>query len=1186
MEKKFLHTFLRSALTLILLSIFTQSLPTKTLAAPNNPQTNPELSFTQITLTPNIETIGVAVSGIDLPNMASLQYRQSNEATWHTGHPLMRIADGRLVGSLFDLSPATTYEIKVLHETAEISAATTTQPEELAFLPATILHVDQNALVGGNGSAAAPFQHIQDAINQASPGTQILVADGVYKEELNFPNSGAPGNWIQVRAAGTGAILDGAKTVSGDVWNAENKANVYSKRADDLFRYLARDGERFYNYSGLGDLRNDTRGEGWYLDEDNMKLYIRSKSDPATHEWQVPFLNNAFTIESQNWIWIEGFEMRFYGTGQSGYGIYTNNVSHLVIRKNKIHHMRSGIFINWSGGDDQGNDTRIEYNEIYDNPVNEWAWEDVKSTTMEGTAIILRGHIGAIVRGNDIHNFFNGIYTGSSAARNNPELAFDIDVYDNYIHQISDDALEPEGACVNHRFRNNTIETAFVGVSLAPVTMGPTWVLRSTFANYTGRGVKWDRNSNGIALIYHNTFWTTAQDIAAMDFISSADNGYVYNNIFQNTSYGVYEVQTGSHGQNWDHNNWHSPHSPLFKWEDKNIYNIDALCTVTGFGCNSHDANPALTNPGYGDFSLQASSPNIDRGVVIHGINDGFHGTAPDIGALESVFGVTLPPTVVSILRTDATPTNADSVNFTINFSEDVTGLSLSPPFDDLALTTSSGTSDASITSVVPISGRSYTVNVRTGAGSGDIRLDLVDDNSIMNAAGIPLGGDDLGDGNFNTGETYSIERTTPTIPTITAIMRISPSPTSAETVSFSLSFSEPVTGLDASDFALNTSGSLSDVAVSEISGDGQNYIVTVLTGCGNGALRLDLLDDDSIINQAGNPLGGTGLGNGNFNMGEPYMIDKITPCVTAILRKAIDPTSAENVTFDVGFTEAVSGVDASDFALTTTGEITGASIISVSGAENMYTVTISTGDGNGSLRLDLLDNDSIVDAVGNPLGGVGAGNGNFLNGETYTVNKPIAEKQTISLTSNGKNDGWVLESSENSEEGDKTNDKAVNLVVGDNNQNAQYRSILHFPTKQLPNNIVVTDVMIMIKKYDSTGDDLFSTHGKLLVDIQYGAFGNWGPFPIKGLQSMDFQSPACQNAAAEIHDNPMGDWYWAILDPAAIHCINLTGNTQFRLRFELDDDNDMAYDYVRFYSGDSPNLSDRPYIIVVYHEK
>ena len=87
----------------------------------------------------------------------------------------------------------------------------------------------------------------------------------------------------------------------------------------------------------------------------------------------------------------------------------------------------------------------VEGNEIYDPPVDQWPWSAVKGSSMEGTGIVVRGHIGAIVRGNTIHNINNGIYTGSSAALENPDVAFDVDVYNNNIHNIGDDGLEPEG---------------------------------------------------------------------------------------------------------------------------------------------------------------------------------------------------------------------------------------------------------------------------------------------------------------------------------------------------------------------------------------------------------------------------------------------------------------------------------------------------------------------------------------------------------------------------------------------------------------------------------------------------------------------------------------------------------------------------------------------------------------------
>ncbi len=286
---------------------------------------------------------------------------------------------------------------------------------------------------------------------------------------------------------------------------------------------------------------------------------------------------------------------------------------------------------------------------------------------------------------------------------------------------------------------------------------------------------------------------------------------------------------------------------------------------------------------------------------------------------------------------------------------------------------------------------------------------------------------------------------------------------------------------------------------------------------------------------------------------------------------------------FTISFTEDVSGLDTSDLTLATSGEISNAAITDLNGSGSMYTVTAATGTGKGTLRLDLLDNDSIVDTVGNPLGGIGAGNGSF-SGDTYTINKDRADTLSERLISLGKYDGWVLESSTGSGIGGEKDAKSIDLFVGDDENNREYRSILHFSTKDLPNDIVIDNVMLMIKRSEISDETLFSTHGNILVDIQDGAFGYWGPFHYKWLQKKDFESSACDYAGAVIQDNPMDEWYWAILDQAAIECINLSGITQLRLRFQTGSDQDTTRDYISFYSGNDEDLVDRPYLIVVYH--
>jgi len=104
---------------------------------------------------------------------------------------------------------------------------------------------------------------------------------------------------------------------------------------------------------------------------------------------------------------------------------------------------------------------------------------------------------------------------------------------------------------------------------------------------------------------------------------------------------------------------------------------------------------------------------------------------------------------------------------------------------------------------------------------------------------------------------------------------------------------------------------------------------------------------------------------------------------------------------YTITFNEKVSGVNItgadSDFDLTTTGSITGASITDItpdSGSNSTYTVTVTIIGGEGTLRLDINDNDSITNTHGIPLGNTGTSNGNFntsSKNKIYTIDGPPA---------------------------------------------------------------------------------------------------------------------------------------------------------------------------------------------------
>jgi len=330
------------------------------------------------------------------------------------------------------------------------------------------------------------------------------------------------------------------------------------------------------------------------------------------------------------------------------------------------------------------------------------------------------------------------------------------------------------------------------------------------------------------------------------------------------------------------------------------------------------------------------------------------------------------PPTVSSIKCTcGSSPTNGSSISWTVVFSESVTGVDKT----DFALVNTGLGGTPAITGVTG-SGTTWTVTASTGSGSGTLGLNLVDNDSIVDAAGNKLGGTGSGNGNF-TGQVCTIDRTAPTV---VSIKRADPNPTNASSVHWTVVFSESVTGVATSNFATIQSGLSGSTSVTAVSGSGTTWTVTANTGTsGSGTLQLKLSSAGSIKDLAGNALAGT-----IPFLGETYTIR--VPYVVSINLASANPTTAATVQWAVTFSQSVTGVDSTDFQLVPGGGLTGSpTITTVSGSGSTYTVTATTGTGPGTLGLNLVDNDTI-NAGGIKLGGTGTGNGNFT-GQVYTVN-------------------------------------------------------------------------------------------------------------------------------------------------------------------------------------------------------
>lgn len=250
--------------------------------------------------------------------------------------------------------------------------------------------------------------------------------------------------------------------------------------------------------------------------------------------------------------------------------------------------------------------------------------------------------------------------------------------------------------------------------------------------------------------------------------------------------------------------------------------------------------------------------------------------------------------------------------------------------------------------------------------------------NQSQNSVLRPQNGDNTGSAICDIGS-YEHPDTLP--PALLSFTRFNPatSPTNVDTLIFRATFNEDVQNVDATDFVVDSTSTATIVSVTQVSPS--LYEVTVSGGdlaTYNGTVGLNLAGGQDIKDLANNP-----LPNSEPATDEIYTVDHTAPIVVYITRADPNPTNAASVRFIVTFSENVTGVDTSDFSLTTSGSISGASVTSVSGSGTTYTVTVNTGSGNGTIRLDVPSGATITDLAGNLLSGLP-----FTSGQAYDVQR------------------------------------------------------------------------------------------------------------------------------------------------------------------------------------------------------
>ncbi len=140
---------------------------------------------------------------------------------------------------------------------------------------------------------------------------------------------------------------------------------------------------------------------------------------------------------------------------------------------------------------------------------------------------------------------------------------------------------------------------------------------------------------------------------------------------------------------------------------------------------------------------------------------------------------------------------------------------------------------------------------------------------------------------------------------------------------------------------------------------------MTINNITGDGTLGLDIVSGTNIQDSAGNLL------NPTPTVDETYVIDNISPVVSIFRQTPLsDKTNADSVTFDVIFSQSVSGVDAADFVLGLSSNVNAnATLVVGNGGDTnaaTYTLTVNNITGDGTLELNLAASRDIQDLAGN----------------------------------------------------------------------------------------------------------------------------------------------------------------------------------------------------------------------------
>ena len=323
---------------------------------------------------------------------------------------------------------------------------------------------------------------------------------------------------------------------------------------------------------------------------------------------------------------------------------------------------------------------------------------------------------------------------------------------------------------------------------------------------------------------------------------------------------------------------------------------------------------------------------SVDSGAFVDGASNGYAGLS---AGTSWDFTSVSAPTVSSVSFTssagaDNTYMAGDTVSVTVAFSAtvSVTGTPRIPlaGLSSKYATYASGTGTSSLVfSYTVLAGDNDTDGLAITANTLELNSGTINDGS-GNAA-------NLAHSAVSTASAHKVDTTAPT-----ATWTPPSSPSSSRTLSYTLTFSESVTGISAGDFS-QASGTATCSSFTPSGSAGTTITVTAV--CSTDGTVVVRLASGAVTDDPGNSGPSSNADASSITI-DTSVADTTAPSVSSFTSSQSTPTNSASFTYSITFSESVTGVASGDFS--NTGTATGCSFaVSAGSGAGPYTITVSS---------------------------------------------------------------------------------------------------------------------------------------------------------------------------------------------------------------------------------------------------